>query len=184
MWWDGVVARVEPRRCKWLLSLRNWRIVGLWMGLVPKEPHPYQTLSSLSFPHLSRVFPPVFLIHGADERRQGAPRPRSGPRGGERMAGAGPEEGWSCPRARCYPKPAPRAGGCPALNAISGQTSAATHCVSVRDSEGKILTGGRQGRTRSSGGWRPGRLGLGHLRAEPEVVEDLLDDSGILDGRY
>jgi hypothetical protein len=27
-------------------------------------------------------------------------------------------------------------------------------------------------------------LGFGHLRAEPEVVEDLFDDSGILDGRY
>ena len=32
----------------------------------------------------------------------------------------------------------------PGLNAIAGQTSAATRCVSVRESEGKILAGARQ----------------------------------------
>ena len=32
--------------------------------------------------------------------------------------------------------------------------------------------------------WWPGGLGLGHVRAYPEVVEDLFDDSGILDGCY
>ena len=37
---------------------------------------------------------------------------------------------------------------------------------------------------RSSDRWWPGALGLGHVRAYSEVVEDLLDDSGILDGCY
>ena len=43
-------------------------------------------------------------------------------------------------------------GGWSALNPLAGQTSAATRCVSVGESEGKILAGARQGALQTGGG--------------------------------